>query len=310
MSVASTPPNILLADGDASSRETLGSFFERHGWLYDVVVEPSLLDSALDKARYDIVIADVALPGVDSPALLRGILEKHPTQAIIALGKESSYDEALNYFRSGATDMLARPVDLGWLERVVRQVVCSRRTEERERLSYKFVTSERTEMVFSCADIIELDTVPLPIVGRLESIGALDHGEALKVRLAVQEAVLNALEHGNLGLESRWKEEVRANGEDRFAEVRRERLLDPKYSERSVYVAVEYRSGVLHISIRDEGQGFLNLKGMPEAKKSAQSVSCSGRGLALISSAVDEVSFDHNGSEVTLRKSTKHLRRG
>lgn len=310
MSVASTPPNILLADGDPSSREVLGSFFERNGWAYDVVAEPSLLDSALDRSHYDIVIADVALPGVDSLALLRGILEKNPSQAIIALGKDDSYDEALNYFRSGATDILARPVDLGWLERVVREVVCSRRTEERERLSYKYVTSERTEMVFSCADIIKLDTVPLPIVGRLEAIGALEHGEALKVRLAVQEAVLNALEHGNLGLESRWKEEFRANGEDRFAEVRRERLLDPSYAGRSVFVSVEFGSGILQVSIRDEGMGFLNLKGAPQASKSPQSVSCSGRGLALMSSAVDEVSFDHNGSEVTLRKATRQVKRG
>jgi CheY-like chemotaxis protein len=308
MSVASTPPTILLADGDAQSREVLGSFFQQHGWRYDVVAEAELVDTALDKSSYDIVIADVAMPGMDSLGLLQAILQKHPTQAVIALSRDTSYDEALNYFRSGATDLLARPVDLPWLERVVRQIVYSKRIEERERLSYKFVTHEKTEMVFSCREVIELGTVPLPIVGRLEAIGALEHAEGLRVRLAVQEAVLNGLEHGNLALESVWKEEVRANGDDRFAEVRRERLSDPRYSERSIHVSVAYEEEVLQISIRDEGEGFLNL-GAGNQTHGAHPVSCSGRGLALMSSAVDEVLFDRNGSEVTLRKRTRRARR-
>ncbi len=308
MSVASTPPSILLADGDDRSREVFGSFFQRRGWQYDVLQDSRMLGSVLDRTPYDIVIADVEMPGVDALQVLTDVLRKHPTQAIIAVSNEASYDDALTFFRSGATDLLARPVDFMWLERVVQQVVCSRRNEERERLSYAFVTSERTEMRFSCKDVIELDTVPLPIVGRLQAVGALDQNEAIKVRLAVQEAVLNALEHGNLGLESAWKEELQANGEDRFAAVRRERLLDPAYSERSIFVAVSYDGGVLEIRIKDEGQGFLNLQGA-QARRGPQDVSCSGRGLALMSSAVDEVLFDKNGSEVTLRKATKRARR-
>ena len=307
MSVASTPPSILLADGDAESREMFGNFFQRRGWLYDVVPEPSQVNVALEKNPYDIVITDVAMPGIDSLALLENILSRRPSQAVIALSTDASYDQALKYFRGGATDLLARPVDFQWLERVVQQVVCLRRNEERERLVYKFVSSERTEMEFSCRDIIELDTVPLPIIGKLQAIGALESGEALKVRLAVQEAVLNGLEHGNLGLESEWKEEMRNGGEDRFTAERRKRLDDPAYSERSIFVTVNYKDEQLEISIKDEGRGFLNL--MKRDASSGPSVSCSGRGLALMSSAVDEVVFDHNGSEVTLKKVIKRARR-
>lgn len=308
MSVASTPPSILLADGDAHSREVFGSFFERRGWQYDVIPDSRLLGSALDKSPYDIVIADVAIPGVDSLQMLKEVLTKHPSQAVIAVSKDASYDEALSFFRSGATDLLARPIDFIWLERIVQQVVCSRRHEERERMSYGFVTSERTEMRFSCRELIELDTVPLPIVGRLQAIGALDQHEAIRVRLAVQEAVLNALEHGNLCLESSWKEELRPDGEDRFASVRRERLLDAAYADRAIFVTVSYREGMLEIEVRDEGQGFLNAQGDGMAHRTHE-VSCSGRGLALMSSAVDEVIFGKNGSEVTLRKATKCSRR-
>ncbi len=308
MSVASIPPSILLADGDAQSRTMFENFFERRGWVYEVVAESELLNNALENSCYDIVIADVAMPGLDSLGLFKEILQKRPTQAIIAVSEQASYDEALNCFRNGATDLLARPIDFTWLERIVQQVMCVRRQDERERLACKFVTHERTEMVFSCRDIIELDTVPLPIITRLQAIGALDQSAALKVRLAVQEAVLNGLEHGNLELESSWKDELANDGGDRFTAVRRERLSDPKYAERVLVVAIQYDGVMLEISIKDQGQGFLNLNAEPHRVMAAD-MACSGRGLALMSSAVDEVFFYNNGSEVRLRKATNNARR-
>jgi anti-sigma regulatory factor (Ser/Thr protein kinase) len=256
---------------------------------------------ALERGSYDIIIADVELSGPDSSGVLRDILEKHPSQAIIAVSPNTTYEDALKMFRSGATDLLARPVDFGWLERVVQQIVFSRRNDERERATYRFVTKEQAEMRFSCPDLAQLSSISLPLVGRLAQSGMLSHTDALKIRLAVQEAVLNGLEHGNLELDSQWKEEIELDGSDRFSSVRRQRLADPRYSERFVYVTLEFGIGRLEITVRDEGKGFLNAH-VVQANGKVDSLACSGRGLALMSSAVDEVRFDKNGSVVTMIK--------
>jgi two-component sensor histidine kinase len=129
----------------------------------------------------------------------------------------------------------------------------------------------------------------------------LSHTDALKIRLAVQEAVLNGLEHGNLELDSQWKEELSPDGRDKFSSMRKRRLADPAYADRSVTVNLVYGDGRLEITVRDEGKGFLNARGVPDSCK-VDSLSCSGRGLALMSSAVDEVQFGENGSEVTMIK--------
>ena len=73
-------------------------------------------------------------------------------------------------------------------------------------------------------------------------------------------------------------------------------------------VAIQYDGVMLEISIKDQGQGFLNLSTDPHQVIAAD-VACSGRGLALMSSAVDEVFFYNNGSEVRLRKATNNARR-
>ncbi|MEN9847016.1 MAG: Luminescence regulatory protein LuxO [Pseudomonadota bacterium] len=301
MSVGANPPCILLADGNEQSREMFGSFFAGRGWSYEVVPDSSAMAGALEKGTYDIIIADVELSGQDAAGVLRDILAKHPSQAIIAVSPNATYEDALKMFRSGATDLLARPVDFSWLERIVQQIVFSRRNDERERATYRFVTSERAEMRFSCADLARLSSISLPLVGRLAESGMLSQTDALKIRLAVQEAVLNGLEHGNLELDSQWKEEIEADGSDRFSSVRRQRLADPRYADRFVYVDLAFSDGCLEITVRDEGMGFLNAH-VVQANGRLDSLACSGRGLALMSSAVDEVRFDRNGSVVTLMK--------
>ena len=301
MSVGANPPCILLADGNEQSREMFGAFFTGRGWSYDVVPDSSAMAGALEKGTYDIIIADVELSGQDSAAVLRDILEKHPSQAIIAVSPNTTYEDALKVFRSGATDLLARPVDFSWLERVVQQIVFSRRNDERERATYRFVTREHAEMRFSCADLAQLSSISLPLVGRLAESGMLSHTDALKIRLAAQEAVLNGLEHGNLELDSQWKEEMEADGSDRFSSIRKQRLADANYAERYVYVTLAFGDGRLEITVRDQGKGFLNAN-VVQANGRVDSVACSGRGLALMWSAVDEVRFDKNGSVVTMIK--------
>lgn len=301
MSVGVHPPSILLADGDEQSREMFGTFFEGRGWVYDVVPDSSAMVGALERGSYDIVIADVELSGPDATRFLTDILDKHPLQPIIAVSPNPTYENALKVFRSGATDLLARPVDFSWLERVVQQIVFSRRNDERERATYRFVTNEQAEMRFTSTDLAQLSSISLPLVGRLAQSGMMSHTEALKIRLAVQEAVLNGLEHGNLELDSQWKEELASDGRDKFSSVRKQRLADPAYANRTVVVKLVYGEGRLEITVRDEGKGFLNARGVPESCK-LDSLSCSGRGLALMSSAVDEVRFGENGSAVTMIK--------
>lgn len=293
-------PNILLADGDAESQRIFRSFFERRGWDIAIAPDAGHLGEALQGDFYDIVIADARMPGLSPNLLLGQAFQKRPAQALILIGESPETDAGVRLLRAGVTDVLTKPVDFAWLERCVDQAVCSRRRDERERKTYSFVTSERTEMKFSCRELAEVQAISLPIVTRLLDGRQLAENEALRLRLAVQEAMLNALEHGNLELDSKWKEELNKDGVDKFSEIRRARMADPAYADKKVFLTSYFNGSRLEISIKDEGVGFLNA--WSNTTHQAQNLSCSGRGMTLMTSAVDEVRFCHNGSEVILVK--------
>jgi CheY-like chemotaxis protein len=281
----------------------LGAFFRKVGWRYEAVRNSGEVESALASRQFDVVIADVTIPGIEATELLDSVRRQNPSQAIIALSDEISFEEALGFFRSGATDVIPRPVDLSWLEHIVTDVVHALRHDEGERRTYRYVRSERTEMCFSCRELAQVECVSLPIINRLRDCGMLDESAALRLRLAVQEAVMNGFEHGNLQLASAWKEEIQNDGEEKFSAIRRARLEDPVYAERTVRVVSWLHDGVLEIVVKDSGVGFLHEDGEFKVGVSGPNeLSCSGRGLALISSAVDIVRFAQKGSEVTLIK--------
>jgi anti-sigma regulatory factor (Ser/Thr protein kinase) len=157
----------------------------------------------------------------------------------------------------------------------------------------------------NCRELMVFEAVELPIIERLEACGLLDEGDALRLKVAVQEAIVNGFEHGCLELQSEWKDEIHSDGVDRFSAVRRERLADPDFARRCVTVCSWFDGERLEITVRDDGKGFLT--GAPSREGAPIcSVSCSGRGLALMANAADEVRFSRNGAEVILMK---HLRR-
>lgn len=299
----SAPPHILLADDDPRSCALFSAFFERLGWRYNVLPDTQTAVSAVASGEYDVVIADVTMPGIDATQFLDAVRRHSPSQAIIALSDDASFEKSLSFFRSGAMDVIPRPVDFSWLEHIVTDVVHSLRYDQEERRIYRYVASERTEMCFSCRQLAKSERISLPIVHRLRECGALSEAAALRLKLAVQEAIMNGFEHGNLELESAWKEEIQADGEDKFTAIRRERLENPFYADRFVWVVSWLRDGILEIVVRDDGHGFLSRDGeFKVGLRPLEELSCSGRGLALMSGAVDEVRFARKGAEVTLIK--------
>ena len=163
---------------------------------------------------------------------------------------------------------------------------------------FPYISLQRTVVRLTSAQLSSLK-FPLSIASDLHRSGKIDLPTKLKLELAFQEALTNSLEHGNLELRSEWKEAFCRDGIDSYSKHKSERLKDPSFADRWIHMEIEYNGENLCILIRDQGPGF-DLDRVEEAlKKEDQS---HGRGLALIQAAMDEVSYDENGTVVRMVK--------
>jgi anti-sigma regulatory factor (Ser/Thr protein kinase) len=118
-----------------------------------------------------------------------------------------------------------------------------------------------------------------------------------RVAVALTEALVNAIQHGNLELDSRLRREDEASY-DRMAEFRRRR---PPYRDRQLHVRARLTRREAVYVIRDEGPGF-DPSTLPDPTDPAHLEKTTGRGLLLIRAYMDEVTFNGAGNQITLTK--------
>jgi serine/threonine-protein kinase RsbW len=111
----------------------------------------------------------------------------------------------------------------------------------------------------------------------LEAIAAnkFSHHSTFAIHLAVEEALHNAIKHGN--------------------------RLDP---HKKVKIAVTVTPKRAEIVIEDEGVGF-DRGGVPDPRVGENLEKCSGRGIFLIESYMDKVEWTHGGRRLRMIKNNE-----
>jgi anti-sigma regulatory factor (Ser/Thr protein kinase) len=168
------------------------------------------------------------------------------------------------------------------------------------RPSPRHFPGDEAELEFSFS--LPNNTVVIPAVlarlrERAAQFGLFDENTSDRVAVALTEALVNAIQHGNLELDSRLRREDEAIYE-RIAEFRRRR---PPYRDRRLHVRARLTRQEAVYIIRDEGPGF-DPSTLPDPTNPAYLELTTGRGLLLIRAYMDEVTFNGAGNQITLTK--------
>jgi excisionase family DNA binding protein len=103
------PPRVLVADDEASIRELLGKTLALAEYHVDSVPDGR---SALDRLRidnYDLLIADLRMPGVDGLQLIREARRYSATLKVIIVTGYSSESAAIEAVNLGVNGYLTKP---------------------------------------------------------------------------------------------------------------------------------------------------------------------------------------------------------
>ena len=115
--------------------------------------------------------------------------------------------------------------------------------------------------------------------------------------LALEEALVNSIEHGNLALDSSLRPEDPL-AEDLYEIERAKRVADPKYGGRLVRVRMAVVADEAVLTLVDEGSGF----DVSKAEMSPSGLEVSGKGFWLIKKPFDTMSYNEKGNSLTLAK--------
>jgi anti-sigma regulatory factor (Ser/Thr protein kinase) len=132
----------------------------------------------------------------------------------------------------------------------------------------------------------------------LRQMRLFDESEQMRVGIAVHEAVVNAMVHGNLEVGS----ELKGGDWKAYHDLVAARAIDPRFRHRRVHIVVRAARGpFLEVRVRDEGPGY-DPSRLPDPTDPANQGQSSGRGLLMIRTFFDRVSLNAAGNEISMTK--------
>lgn len=285
-------PNILVVDDSAVDRRIVGGLLGKQpDWEISFAENGVQALEAMAAHLPDIIVTDLQMPEMDGLQLVTEVKEKHSSVPVILITGKGSEEIAIAALRAGASSYSPKSLlnrDLVDTVRHVLSVAGARKGHQRllARLAH-------TDVEF----VLENDnTLVAPLIGFLQEIMVnWDQSERIRIGIALDEALVNALFHGNLEVSS----DLREDDDTAYYDLIKQRAKELPYSDRRVHVNAKITADEIFIRIRDEGPGFDPTK-LADPTDPENLEKLSGRGLLLIRTFMNEVTHNDKGNEITM----------
>jgi CheY-like chemotaxis protein len=271
-------------------------------WLEDAGYQTELAGNgvealeAISRSQPDVVVTDLVMPQMNGLQLVEAVRRDHPSVPVILMTAHGSEEIAARALRQGAASYVPKSnLEQDIVPTIERVLALTRPDRHRRRALECLTQSESSFILHNDPGLIP------PIVAHLEEIlGWLelcDETEMMRVAIAVQETLVNAIDHGNLEVGS----ELRQQNNKSYQELIQARRQQKPYKDRRVFLGARISPAEAVFTIRDEGPGF-NPADLPDPADPAQLERIGGRGLLLVRTFMDQVYHNESGNAITLVK--------
>ncbi len=288
---------ILLVDDAAVDRRIVRGILEGH----DVqILEAADGKQALEICKSglpDLLLTDLQMPEVGGLELTTQVSLLYPDVPIVLMTAHGSEAVAAEALACGATSYVPKLQLNRLLLETVRPILSLVESEsEYERL-----------MQCTTKNVLHLelpgDTTLVPrLVDLVQKIagamGVCKHLSRIRFGIAVEHALMNAILHGTYQVHEGPHD--RPSDSELAAFIKRRSTQAP-YRHRRVRVDIKVTSDEAFVKVSDDGPGF-DTSTVPEPRSAKAMEPNAGRGLVLMRTFVDQLTFNQAGNEVMLVK--------
>ncbi len=125
-------PRLLLVDDEIDFTTNMQKLLSRRGYEVTAVNSGSHALRIVQEQRFDVVILDQKMPGLDGIATLKELKKKTPHLEVLILTGHGSAESGITGLQLGAYDYIAKPIRLSDLEERIRQAFDRKLLREQE----------------------------------------------------------------------------------------------------------------------------------------------------------------------------------
>lgn len=288
---------VLVVEDSPDQARLIASLLQAAGLDAEVVSSGEAALEAMAHRTPDVVATDLIMPGLNGLEVVEEVKKRHPLVPVILMTAFGNGEIAARALQKGAASYVPKRRVHDELVPTIEDTLSVARGRREEKRMLGFLES--------AAYTFDLENDPSlipPLVNYVQdSVRArsadMDETGLMQLGIALHEALINAMHHGNLEVGS----ELREAGGEVYRELIQKRLRRDPYRDRRVHVSLTLTRHKLECLIRDEGPGF-DPREVPDPTDPRNLERVSGRGLYLIWTFMDDVTHNDSGNEIRLVK--------
>ncbi len=255
----------------------------------------------LDSTRFDLVLTDMMMPGIDGFRLIQEVQSRGLDVPVVLMTSFTDAETAMKALRAGAASYVPKREIQHLLPSTIEAVLSLSQSRHTKARLLTYMTE--TQFRFTIAND---DSLVEPLVAHVQdqirTMRLLPERDVVRLAVALHECLTNAILHGNLEVSS----ELRQNDEAQFYRLANERRQQLPYCLRDVFVNVTLSATEVRLSVCDQGPGF-DVRKTLDPDRTIDLDRIGGRGLLLVKSFSDVVYHNAAGNEITMIKFVKPI---
>ncbi len=125
---------IMLVDDEEAIRHSLGEILRLEGYNVEAVGSGEAAIEALQREKFDLILLDLKMPGMDGMEALGLITKAAPETKVILLTAHGSLESAIEALRQGAHDYILKPASSRAILNSVARGLARRAEQQQKRL--------------------------------------------------------------------------------------------------------------------------------------------------------------------------------
>lgn len=284
---------LLVVDDEPFNLEIIGEYFDGLGYALDSAGDGEAAWRLMTGGvAYDAIILDRMMPVLDGMALLHRIKADPRFSGIPVIMQTAAGDpeQVREGLAAGAHYYLVKPYERESLLTIVRGALGD--ADSRRQLQNRLAQHGDALKLLASAEFRLRTLEEASTLAAFIAHGCQRPDAAV---LGISELLVNAVEHGNLGIS--YEEKARLKREDRWLEEVQRRLALAAYRDKHVHVALVRDGETLRLRVTDEGRGFDWQRYLDFDP--ARAFDPNGRGIALARMAsFDSLTYEGCGNSV------------
>ncbi len=122
---------ILVVDDEEIMRSFLQDVLAGEGYQVDVAPTGEEAVNKASRKKYDLVITDIKMPGIDGMGVLSQVKELSPTTEVVVMTGYASLESAVESMKKGAADYITKPFNIDQIRIVVAKTLERRKLKQK-----------------------------------------------------------------------------------------------------------------------------------------------------------------------------------